>query len=77
VIDLYDILNAAEAAKVIGCGAQEVRWRIRRGQWKFGRAFSPKENHNTQWRYEINKKELADFLRIDLKEINERLNKGR
>ncbi len=70
---MYDILTARAAAKVIGCGAQEVRHKLRVGVWTFGRAISPKESKLKQWQYEINKKDLARFLQISLEELNERL----
>lgn len=73
---MYDILKAAEAAKVIGCGAPEVRHKLRIGVWKFGRAISPKENQGSQWQYEINKRDLARFLQIDVNEVEQRLKGG-
>lgn len=73
---MYDILKAAEAARVIGCGAPEVRHKLRIGTWKFGRAISPQENKKSQWQYEINKRDLARFLQIDVEEIDKRLEGG-
>ena len=33
---MQDILNSSQAARVIGCGPQKVRERIKRGIWTFG-----------------------------------------
>lgn len=73
---MHDILTARAAAKVIGCGAQEVRHKLRIGVWTFGRAISPKENKQKQWSYEINKNDLARFLQIKPEEVSERLKRG-
>ncbi len=73
---MYDILNASQTARVIGCGEPEVRHKLRIGVWRFGRAISPKENQKKQWSYEINKKDLARFLQIRVEEVNERLERG-
>lgn len=70
---MYDILRASQAARVIGCGAPEVRHKLRIGVWKFGRVISPKESGTSQCSYEINKRDLADFLKISLEELEGRL----
>ena len=54
---MYDILRASQAARVIGCGAPEVRHKLRIGVWKFGRVISPKESGTSQCSYEINKRD--------------------
>ena len=61
---MYDILNAAQTARVIGCGQQKVRERIKRGIWTFGSVVTAKQSGNTENSYEINKQDLAEWLRV-------------
>ena len=71
---MRDVLSSTQAAKVIGCGPQMVRERIKRGIWKFGTAIEPKKSGNTQkTSYEVNKQELADWLKISVEEVDRRL----
>lgn len=70
---MRDILTANQAAKVIGCDSQKIRIRLERNIWKFGRVISVKETGNKQKAYEINKRDLAGFLKIDLDEVERRL----
>ena len=70
---MYDILNAAQTARVIGCGPQKVRERIKRGIWTFGVAIPPKQSGNTENSYEINKVALAEWLRISVEEVDRRV----
>lgn len=44
---MQDILNSSQAARVIGCGPQKVRERIKRGIWTFGTIVTAKEAGNT------------------------------
>lgn len=71
---MKDILNAQQTAKVIGCHYTKVTQRLKKRIWKFGRAISPKENGSSQYQYEVRKTDLADFLGIDVAEIDRRLN---
>ena len=53
---MQDILTANQTARVIGCGPQRVRERIKRGIWTFGSVVTRKESGNAQKNtYEINK----------------------
>ena len=71
---MQDILNSSQAARVIGCGPQMVRERIKRGIWTFGSVVTRKESGNAQKNtYEINKHKLADFLGIPVEEVDRRL----
>ena len=69
---MYDILNARQAAKVIGCGRQEVGEKGKRAIWKFVKIMPPtnSEGNNS---YEINKRDLANYLTIPYEEIDIRL----
>lgn len=69
---MYDILNASQAAKVIGCGRQEVVEKGKREIWKFVKIIPPtnSEGNNS---YEINKRDLANYLKIPYEEIDIRL----
>ena len=71
---MKDILNAQQTAKVIGCRYTKVTQRLKKRIWKFGRAISPKENGSSKYQYEVRKTDLADFLGIDVAEIDRRLN---
>lgn len=62
------ILNATEAAKVIGCNPQKVRERLKRGMWKFGKAYPPDKDCEV-WRYEIPRAKLYSFLGITGEEV--------
>ena len=68
-----DILNASQTAKVIGCSAQRVRERLKRGIWDFGTVVKAKQSGKTQDSYEINKYKLAKFLEISADGIDRRL----
>ncbi len=71
---MKDILTANQTARVIGCGPQRVRERIKRGVWTFGSVVTRKESGNAQKNtYEINKHKLADFLGIPVEEVDRRL----
>ena len=71
---MKDILTANQTARVIGCGPQRVRERIKRGIWAFGSVVTRKESGNAQKNtYEINKHKLADFLGIPVEEVDRRL----
>ena len=69
---MRDILNSSQAARVIGCGPQKVRERIKRGIWTFGTVVTPKEAGNAQNSYEINKYQLAAYLGIPPEEVDRR-----
>lgn len=70
---MRDILNANQTARVMRCAPQMVRERIKRNIWTFGRAVEPIESGRKLTGYEINKRELAEFLKIPVEEINRRL----
>lgn len=70
---MYDILNAAQTARAIGCGQQRVRERIKRGIWTFGSVVTAKQSGNTENSYEINKVALAEWLRISVEEVDRRV----
>ena len=70
---MRDVLNAVQAAKVIGCGPQKVRERIKRGIWTWGRVVTAKEAGNLHNGYEVNLQELADWLHISREEVERRL----
>lgn len=61
---MKDILSANQTARIIGCAPQMVRERIKRGIWTFGTVVTAKEAGNTQNSYEINKRALAEWLKI-------------
>lgn len=73
---MKEILNAAQAARAIGCGPQMVRERIKRGIWTFGSVVTAKQSGNTQNSYEINIYALADWLHISVDEIKRRIREG-
>lgn len=71
---MKDIPTANQTARVIGCGPQRVRERIKRGIWTSGSVVTRKESGNAQKNtYEINKHKLADFLGIPVEEVDRRL----
>ena len=66
---MREILSAAQAARVIGCAPQMVRERIKRGIWTFGSVVTAKQSGNVQSSYEIQKRDLADWLGISVEEV--------
>lgn len=70
---MYEILNAAQTARVIGCAPQKVRERIKRGIWTFGSVVTAKQSGNTENSYEINKKALAEWLGVPVEEVERRV----
>ena len=70
---MSDILTASQTARVIGCSAQRVRERLKRGIWDFGTVVKAKQSGKTQDSYEVNKYKLAKFLEITVEEIDRRL----
>ncbi len=69
---MREILNASETARVIGCAPQMVRERIKRGIWTFGSVVTAKQSGNMQNAYEINKRDLADWLKISVEEVEKK-----
>ena len=67
---MKDILSANQTARIIGCAPQMVRERIKRGIWTFGTVVTAKEAGNTQNSYEINKRALAEWLKIPPEEVD-------
>lgn len=67
-IRVYEILNVAQTARVIGCGPQKVRERIKREIWTFGSVVTAKQSGNTENSYGINKGALAEWLKIPVEE---------
>ncbi len=70
---MREILSASQAARVIGCGPQMVRERIKRGIWTFGSVVTAKQSGNVQSSYEIKKRDLADWLGITVEELERRV----
>ena len=73
---MKELLSANQAARVIGCGPQMVRERIKRGIWTFGTVVTGKESGNSQNTYEINKYKLAEWLGVSTEEVDRRLGMG-
>ena len=73
---MYDVLNASQTSKVIGCCRQEVAEKGKRGIWPFVRVITPSESGKSSNRYEINKRDLANYLKIPYEEIDRRLKGG-
>ncbi len=69
---MREILNASETARVIGCAPQMVRERIKRGIWTFGSVVTAKQSGNMQNAYEINKRDLAAWLKISVEEVEKK-----
>ncbi len=69
---MSEILSASETARVIGCAPQMVRERIKRGIWTFGSVVTAKQSGNKQNAYEIKKRDLADWLKIPVDEVEKR-----
>lgn len=70
---MYDVLNVSQAARVIGCCRQEVSEKGKRGIWPFVKVISPKESGKKHNSYEINKRDLANYLKIPYEEVDKRL----
>lgn len=74
---MKDILSANQTARIIGCAPQMVRERIKRGIWTFGTVVTAKEAGNTQNSYEINKRALAEWLKIPPESLDTYMSFGR
>lgn len=73
---MKQILNACQAARIIGCNPQIVRERIKRNIWTFGR-FIPKEKTGKKLdSYEIVLNDLCRYLSISKEEAIERIDKN-
>lgn len=59
------LINATEAAKIIGCSPQMVRERIKRGIWTFGEVIPASKMGNKQNSYLINRKKLMRYLCLE------------
>lgn len=70
---MRDILNARQAAQVIGCSRQELAEKGKRGLWPFIKVITPKESGKKVNRYEINKRDLANYLKVPYEEVDRRL----
>ncbi len=73
---MQDILSSTKAARVIGCGPQKVRERIKSGDWKFGVCIPKKGAGCKKDGFEINKYQLAAHLGISPEEVDRRLKGG-
>lgn len=71
---MREIINATEAAKVIGCKSQKVRVRMQMGLWPIGKVISKKEKRTVQNTYEVHVRKLSNYFGISLEEIEKRLN---
>lgn len=72
---MKEVLNAAEASKIIGCRHQVVRYNIRNGIWKFGEVIYP-AGERVRKKYLINTRELCKHFQIPLSEAERRLQNG-
>ncbi len=70
---MSEIIQTPEIAKIVGCSANQVRYNIKHGYWKFGRVVKtgPK-NH----RYESTITEVARYIGISREEAIKRLEGG-
>lgn len=72
---MKEVLNAVEAARVIGCRHQEVRYNLQKGIWKFGKVIYP-SGKKTRNRYIINTREMCHYFQIPLEEAEGRVSKN-
>lgn len=64
---MKEVLNASEAARVLGIPAKVVRFRIEKGIWTFGRKVPGKK----QGTYIINTREMYRYFDMPIKEGQE------
>lgn len=57
-------LTPKEAGEQIGCSAQCVRIKMRRGIWDLGKVIPPNKNGRTTWEYFIWQHKINEFLGI-------------
>lgn len=71
-----EILTAAEAAREIGCTAQKVRERMKRGLWDLGEVIPKgKLGNKEKNEYNIHRKKLERFLGQPLNDNREKREK--
>lgn len=61
---MKEIMNAAEAAQVLGCRPAVVRFNLQKGIWKFGQVVSPKDSGKKGNTYIINSREMCRHFGI-------------
>ena len=72
---MHDILNATQAAKVIGCRWGEVVEKGKAGVWPFVKVIPDEKLGRKKDSYEIPKRDLANYLKIPFEEVDKRLGK--
>lgn len=70
---MKEIVNAAEAAGIIGRRASEVRFYLQKGIWTFGRVIPPKATGKQVNTYLINVRDMCKYFGIPLEECRERM----
>lgn len=65
---MKQILNACQAARIIGCSPQMVRERIKRGIWTFGKYIPKEKTGRKNDTYEIILNDLYKYLSITEKQ---------
>jgi len=65
---MKEILNAAEAARIIGVKPDVVRFNLEKGIWKFGKIIPAKVIGQKMNRYEIHTRKMYQYFNIPLPE---------
>ena len=69
---MKEVLNAVQISKVVRCTPAEVRHKMRKGKWKFGRVFKP-DAGKVQFQYEASIGEVAKYFDMSREEVERRL----
>lgn len=59
------IFNAAEAARIVGCTPQEMRFNLEKGVWKFGRVIYPNATGKKLKKYIILRCDLKKYFGLE------------
>lgn len=65
---MKEILNAAEAAKIIGVPPKVIHFNLKKGIWNFGTVISPKVSGKKQNTYQIYTRKMCEFFGIPFEE---------
>lgn len=63
-----EVLNAEEAAKIIGCTSQKMRERIKKRVWKFGDCIPKNESGKKQNSYLIYTRKMYKHFEMELED---------
>lgn len=70
---MKEVVNATDAAKIIGCPAKDVRFYMEKKVWNFGQVIPKKVTGKQVKKYLVNVRDMCAYFGIPLEEAERRL----